>query len=93
MTAPLQALLSKWPRELDPPIPGRVTVPPSARAVLLAAAAMRIDGPILAVVAGEHEAEDLVDDGAMFSDSVHHLPAWETLPFEHVSPNAVTMAK
>jgi transcription-repair coupling factor (superfamily II helicase) len=93
VTASLHALMSKWPRDLDPPIPGRVTVPPSARAVLLAAVAERTEGPVLAVVAGEHEAEDLADDAAMFFESVYHLPAWETLPFEHVSPNAVTMAK
>jgi len=45
-----------------------------------------------AIVAGEREAEDLVEDISIFSDDVIQLPAWETLPFEHVSPNVVTMA-
>ena len=30
---------------------------------------------------------------SLFFENVHHLPAWETLPFEHVSPNVVTMAR
>jgi transcription-repair coupling factor (superfamily II helicase) len=59
---------------------------------VVAATAKRIGGPVLAVVAGEREAEDLVEDVAIFTDDVLQLPAWETLPFEHVSPNIVTMA-
>ena len=43
------------------------------------------------MVPGEREAEELVDDLALFTDALH-LPAWETLPFEHVSPNVATMA-
>jgi len=54
---------------------------------------MTTSGPVLGIVAGEREAEDLVDDVGLFTDSVYHLPAWETLPFEHVSPNVVTMAR
>ncbi len=91
--APLSALVDRWRRDLDPPLPGRVVVPPSARAVVLAAMARRSDDPILAVVAGEREAEELADDVALFTTDVTHLPAWETLPFEHVSPNVVTMAE
>lgn len=68
-------------------------MPPSARALLLAATTQRRGEPVLAIVAGEREAEDLVDDVALFCEDVLHLPAWETLPFEHVSPNVVTMAK
>ncbi len=68
-------------------------MPPPARAIVLAGFARRRGAPVLAVVAGEREAEDLADDVALFLDSVYHLPAWETLPFEHVSPNVVTMAK
>lgn len=93
MTAPLRALLDLWQESLDPHPPGRLVVPPGARAILLAATAVRSDAPVLAVVAGEREAEDLVDDVGLFLEDVHHLPAWETLPFEHVSPNVVTMAK
>lgn len=48
---------------------------------------------MLVVVPGEREAEELVDDIELFTDQVFHLPAWETLPFEHVSPNVVTMGK
>jgi len=60
---------------------------------MLAAITRHDDGPVLAIVAGEREAEELADDVALFADTVIQLPAWETLPFEHVSPNVVTMAK
>ncbi|GMQ94211.1 MAG: transcription-repair coupling factor [Acidimicrobiia bacterium] len=90
--APLSVLLDRWRRDLDPPLPGRVVVAPSARAYVVAATAKRLGRPILAVVAGEREAEDLVEDVSIFTDEVIQLPAWETLPFEHVSPNVVTMA-
>lgn len=93
MTASLRALLDRWHRELDLPLPGRFVVPAPARAIVLAAMAHRWQGPVLAIVAGEREAEDLVDDVGLFTNAVHHLPAWETLPFEHVSPNIATMAK
>ena len=93
MTAPLAALVAAWTKDLDPTIPGRSIVPPNARAFILAATASRRDEPLLAIVPGEREAEDLVDDIGIFLDEVLHLPAWETLPFEHVSPNVVTMAK
>ncbi|GMR02653.1 MAG: transcription-repair coupling factor [Acidimicrobiia bacterium] len=68
-------------------------MPPSARAILLAAMSRSVDEPVLAVVAGEREAEELTEDVALFTPDVIQLPAWETLPFEHVSPNVVTMAK
>jgi transcription-repair coupling factor (superfamily II helicase) len=90
--APLSVLLDRWRRDLDPPIPGRVVVAPSARAYVAAATAKRLGRPVLVVVAGEREAEDLVEDVAIFAEDVLQLPAWETLPFEHVSPNIVTMA-
>jgi len=90
--APLSVLLDRWRRDLDPPLPGRVVVAPSARAYVVSAAAKRMRKPVLAVVAGEREAEDLTEDVAIFTDQVLQLPAWETLPFEHVSPNIVTMA-
>jgi transcription-repair coupling factor (superfamily II helicase) len=88
----LSVLLDRWRRDLDPPIPGRVVVAPSARAYVVAAAAKRLGRPVLVVVAGEREADDLVEDVAIFTEDVLQLPAWETLPFEHVSPNIVTMA-
>ena len=92
MPAPLSVLLDRWRRDLDPPLPGRVVVAPSARAYVVAAMAKRLGRPLLVVVAGEREAEDLVEDVAIFTGDVLQLPAWETLPFEHVSPNVVTMA-
>ncbi len=70
-----------------------MVVPPPARAFLLAGLAARVPGPLLAIVPGEREAEDLAEDLALFRDSVVFMPAWETLPFEHVSPNAATMAR
>ncbi len=90
--APLAALARLWPGDRLPDIPGRVAVPPPLRALLLAAMAGDDDRPILAVVPGEHEAEDLVDDLALFHDGALLLPAWGTLPFEHISPNVGTMA-
>ena len=45
------------------------------------------------VVPGERDAEELADDIALFLDDVTLAPAWETLPFEHVSPNIGTMAR
>ena len=92
VTAPLHALVEQWPRDLDLPSSGRIVIPAPLRAYVLAALASHRGNPVLAVVAGEREAEDLVDDVALFLDEAHHLPAWETLPFEHVSPSVVTMA-
>ena len=68
-------------------------MPPSARAVTLAGIARHLDAAVLAIVPGEREAEDLVDDLALFTDVALLLPAWETLPFEHLSPNVTTMAR
>ena len=69
-----------------------MVVPPPLRAITLAGMAQRLARPILAVVPGEREAEDLADDVELFTDRVSFLPAWEILPFEHVSPNVRTMA-
>ncbi len=68
-------------------------MPPALRAILVAGMAADATRPILAIVPGEREAEDLADDVEMFHDAVEFLPAWETLPFEHVSPNVATMAQ
>jgi prepilin-type processing-associated H-X9-DG protein len=92
VVAPLTSILERFGRELVPPIPGRYVVPPALRAVVLAGIAERTGRSILAVVPGEREAEDLAEDVALFSSEIHHLPAWETLPFEHVSPSIPTMA-
>ncbi len=92
MSAPLEPLISSWPASLVPDETGRLVVPPGTRAVSIAGIARRLDRPLLAVVPGERIAEELFDDVSLFSDKVWHLPAWGTLPFEHVSPNQVTMA-
>ena len=92
VTAPLAALLKRFTPGHLPPMPGRFVVPAALRAYVLAGVAAHSDRPILAVVPGEREAEDLVDDLSLFTSDVALLPAWETLPFEHVSPNMVTMA-
>jgi transcription-repair coupling factor (superfamily II helicase) len=85
MPAPLAVLAGRW--QHPPTLPGRLVVPPSLRAFFLAS----FQGPVLVVVPGEREAEELADDLALFAEVVH-LPAWETLPFEHVSPSVPTMA-
>ena len=92
LPAPLEALVAKW-RD-HPPIPqsGRLVAPAALRAYLIAGVAASAPGAVLAVVPGERDAEDLADDAELFSSRVHFLPAWETLPFEHVSPNLGTMA-
>jgi len=93
MPAPLEALVGKW-RD-HPPIPesGRFVAPAAARAYFLAGLARSAPGPIVAIVAGERDAEDLADDVELFTAHSRFLPAWETLPFEHVSPNVATMAQ
>ncbi len=92
MGAPLISVLERFGRGLIPPIPGRFVVPPALRSVVLAGIASRTGRKVIGVVPGEREAEDLAEDVALFATEVHHLPAWETLPFEHVSPSISTMA-
>ncbi len=93
MPAPLAPILRRWERDLLPDVPGDVAVPPALRALFVAALATRSARPVLAVVPGERDAEELVEDVALFMDAVLALPAWEILPFEHVSPNVATMAR
>ncbi len=92
MVAPLTSVLERFGRDQLPPIPGRYVVASALRAVVLAGIAERTGRSILAVVPGEREAEDLAEDLALFTCDGFHLPAWETLPFEHVSPSISTMA-
>ncbi|MDH3500371.1 MAG: transcription-repair coupling factor, partial [Acidimicrobiia bacterium] len=92
MAVPLAELLDRWQRDSLPAAPGRVAVPSPARALTVAGIAANASGPTLVVAPGERDAEDLVDDLQLFLDDVMFLPAWETLPFEHVSPNDTTMA-
>ncbi len=91
--APLASLAELFPADLAPDFPGRYIVPAGARAIMLAGIARHLDAPVVAVVPGEREAEDLVDDLSLFTDHAVLVPAWETLPFEHISPNVGTMAQ
>ena len=86
MPPPLALLLERWRHR--PTVPGRLVVPPGLRASFASSLAAR--GPVLAVVPGERDAEELADDASLFGE-VWHLPAWETLPFEHVSPSVQAM--
>ena len=92
VTTPLESLLANH-RGISTNDARRIVVPAAVRAVYLAIAAKKANSPLLAVLPGEREAENLVDDIRLFTSSVVHLPAWETLPFEHVSPNILTMAR
>ncbi len=73
-----------------------VAVPASARAVVLAAVAgLGATPTVLVATATAREAEQLVHDLAPFlgDEAVDLLPAWETLPFERVSPATETMGR
>jgi len=91
VSAPLEILVDRWRAHHFPT--GRWAVPAAARAFALAGLVRHGSGPLLVVVSSEREAEDLVDDLSLFTSSAFLLPAWETLPFEHMSPNAATMAR
>jgi transcription-repair coupling factor (superfamily II helicase) len=92
MAAPLAGLVERWSGSL---LLGRhrLVVAPAARAFYLAGLAAAADGPVLAVVPGDREASELVDDVRLFWEQAVELPAWETLPFEHVSPSQFVMAR
>ncbi len=73
-----------------------VAVPDAARAVFVATLAGTTSRrPILVAVPTGAEAERLVRDLGQFlgPDEVEHFPAWETLPFERVSPSLETMGR
>ena len=93
MPAPLDSLVALWKRQPPPAPTGRWVVPPGARAFAIAGLAAAAPQPMLVIAPGERDAEDLADDVALYVDSVTLMPAWETLPFEHLSPNAATMAR
>ncbi len=90
--SPLAPLLERLGSADLPSIPGRWAVGAGGRAFAVAGLASRVDTPLLVITPGERDAEELVDDLELFIESVLLMPAWETLPFEHVSPNAQTMA-
>ena len=85
----LEALVTSAPFEQlllarDRPIVARAG---AGEAFAIAALAVALDAPIMAVAAGPHEAEALAADLAAFlEDDVALLPAWEALPYEGISP-------
>ncbi len=73
-----------------------VAVPEPARAFVLAALADLGSSPVVLVATPtSSEAEHLAHDLAAYAGSgrVDLLPAWETLPFERVSPSVETMGR
>ncbi|MEO5842356.1 MAG: transcription-repair coupling factor [Acidimicrobiales bacterium] len=73
---------------------GIVAIPEPARAIALAALAETSDRrPIVVAVPTSADAERLAHDLAIFVGEQHVdvFPAWETLPFERVSPSVETM--
>ena len=73
-----------------------LAVPEPARAIVIAAlAAQSGRRPIVVAVPTTGEAERLTHDLSVFlgADEVEMLPAWETLPFERVSPAVETMGR
>lgn len=93
MTAPLHPLLAPWRSAALPDLDSTWAVGPGGRAFALAGLLESTGETLLVVIPGETDAEDLVDDLRLFTDDVVFAPAWETLPFEHVSPNTATMAR
>ncbi|MFM9086220.1 MAG: transcription-repair coupling factor [Acidimicrobiia bacterium] len=73
-----------------------VAVPDHARALSIAGLSGRVDGElVLVVVPSGADAAVLRDDLAAYlgDRDVALLPAWETLPFERVSPSVETMSR
>jgi len=92
MTVPLSPLLDGWRSVFLPDEGGIWAVAHSGRAFAIAGLVSQLERTALIVVPGEREADDLADDLGLFLEDVVFAPAWETLPFEHVSPNMATMA-
>ena len=73
-----------------------LAVPEAARAPAVAGLSRASSRrPLLVAVPARTEAESLAADLAAFlgADEVEELPAWETLPFERVSPSIHTMGR
>jgi transcription-repair coupling factor (superfamily II helicase) len=73
-----------------------LAVPEPARALVVAGLAHRSERqPLVVAVPTTGEAERLARDLAAYlgPDEVDLFPAWETLPFERVSPNVETMGR
>ena len=99
--APLRALVT--PLQDDPGLIGVmgkrsavVAVPEAGRPLTLAAIAEQTERtPVVVAVPTSTEAERLRSDLAIYlgEDEVAIFPAWETLPFERISPNVETMGR
>ncbi|MGH9182998.1 MAG: transcription-repair coupling factor [Acidimicrobiales bacterium] len=73
-----------------------LAVPEPARAITVAALVRRSDRrPVVVAVATTTEAERLAHDLELYlgHEAVELFPAWETLPFERVSPGVETMGR
>src|SRR5205085_10299343 len=87
----------------DPAIPsilgaasGLIAVPDAARAFTLAGLATLSERhPFVVAAPTTTDAERLADDLRAFlgEDEVDVFPAWETLPFDRISPSAETMGR
>lgn len=98
--APLAGLLARWRTH---PSAARIVaaaehgdelaiaVPEAIRAFWLASLPELLDRPVVAVVPGAAESERLAHDIAAFTAEPEVFDAWETLPYEHVSPSKETM--
>ena len=88
-TEPALAALDRRGRD------ARVSVPTPARAVVLAALARKASAPLVVVVDRSTEAEVVAADiDAFLGDGAAAVfPAWETLPYEHLSPTSETMGR
>jgi transcription-repair coupling factor (superfamily II helicase) len=98
---PLTALLSEEPAVRETfsgagtSPGGALVVPEAARAFVVAGLAVESRGPLLVGTPTSAEAERLVHDLGVFlgPEEVELFPAWETLPFERVSPSAEAMGR
>lgn len=70
-----------------------LAVPQRSRALALSILSLKREGSILIITPTQNEATSLSADLSAFidSDDIELLPAWETLPFERVSPSIETM--
>ncbi len=92
MSAPLAPLVAAWKKSRYS-APGRIVVPEPLRAFFLAGVFNHASGHVVAVVPSDSDADSVADDLALFVENPLLLPAWETLPFEMVSPATATMGR
>ncbi len=97
---PLRPLLDRWARH---PLAGAfrvasessftVAVPEGIRAFWLAGLPALTGHPVVAVLPGAADLERTARDVAAFTADPCVIDAWETLPYEHVSPSLETMGR